>query len=886
MQIFPWGKLDRSGPCVVSYALLDHMTDVAAVLYRLLHVPAVRRALEKAAGRSLTDTDRARLAVLAFLHDIGKANAGFQSRYWSEGTQRPLGWSMPPRGHGPEGWDLIESGYQAAAGLPLEALNTWGAAVASLLHASISHHGRPVVPDGYPGLWTPVKSAGQVLYDPAEAIAAIGAEVQVQYPQAFADNAAPELPDTPAFAHLFAGLVQLADWLGSDTRAGFFPYALLDEVRSKTAPTRASHALRAIGLEAADGVGRRQATSADFAAAFGVAAAHPMQLAMADDRLGPLVVLEAETGSGKTEAALWRFLHLWRAGQVDGLFFALPTRVAASQLYQRVRDFVARTWAAGPLPVVVRALPGDAAADGQGYCALPNFQVLWHDEPQDEEAERRWAAESPKRYLAAPIAVGTIDQALLGALQVKHAHLRHAMLARSLLVIDEVHASDAYMGRLSEVLLQAHMALGGHALLLSATLGAVARTRYLSIGAHTLSQPPTLEQAQALPYPAISHRSASGVQMAGVQGSARQKLVHWQTLDCIDAPDRVAALALQAAAQGARVLVVRNTVPAAVATLRALEALAVAQGVDCLFDVNGVSTLHHGRFSRRDRSLLDAQVQQQIGKQRSVRRGGAGLVVIGTQTLEQSLDIDADLLITDLCPMDVLLQRVGRLHRHVREQRPAGCEQARAWVLTPSGHDLAALLRRQKHGLGPIRVKNHLMAGVYPDLRILEATRRLVDAKASRNIPADNRMLVECATHGEALDRIAREMGADWVSFGTDMDGVRSATSNLARLHALDFGGPFDAPFPKDQDGIGSRLGAADRLVTFPQAPPAGPFGQPVEQLALRHHLLPPELPPDAQPQDVRPLPAGTGQGFTFRLGSRGYRYDRFGIAVCKGSQD
>src|SRR5690606_6940837 len=132
-----------------------------------------------------------------------------------------------------------------------------------------------------------------------------------------------------------------------------------------------------------------------------------------------------------------------------GLYFALPTRVAASQLYERVLDFVRRVWPHAS-PVTVRALPGDGAADGQAYTPLPGFQVLWHDDPKDDEAERRWAAESPKRYLAATIAVGTVDQALLGALQVKHAHLRHAMLARSLLVVDEVHASDAYMTSLLE----------------------------------------------------------------------------------------------------------------------------------------------------------------------------------------------------------------------------------------------------------------------------------------------------------------------------------------------------------------------------------------------------------------------------------------------------
>ncbi|WP_313316081.1 CRISPR-associated helicase Cas3' [Pulveribacter sp.] len=876
-----WAKLSRSGDAIQTHPLLDHLSDVAAVMAALLHLPAIDRALEQCAGRRLEKTDKARLVVLAYLHDIGKANAGFQGRLWSETEQKPQGWIAPFAGHGPQGWALIEQALEGMhwprrilAGLPLDAMQQWGDAWLTLLRASISHHGRPVQAEGGAALWKPIEHAGQVLYDPAHAVAAMGQAVQRQFPDAFI-SAEHELPDGASFAHLFAGLVQLADWLGSDTRPGFFPYSQPGEDRSATALERARHAVQAIGLDQGSAQLRERATHADFAQVFDLPAPRPMQAAMATLGLGPVVVLEAETGSGKTEAALWRFLHLWRTGRVDALYFALPTRVAASQLYERVLHFVGRAWK-DRTPVVVRALPGYAAADNHGYEPLPGFQVLWHDMPQDHDAERRWAAETPKRYLAAPIAVGTVDQALLATLQLKHAHLRQALLARSLLVIDEVHASDAYMGRLTEQLLQAHVACGGQALLLSATLGAVARTRYLSIGARRPETPPSLAQAQVLDYPAISHRSAGGAQLMAVQGNPQQKTVHWQTLDAIDEPERIASLAVHAAAQGARVLVVRNTVPAAVATLQAVEALALARGLECLFKVSGVSTLHHSRFSRQDRPLLDGQVQSQIGKQRTDRPEGPGLVVIGTQTLEQSLDIDADLLITDLCPMDVLLQRLGRLHRHARCNRPQGFEQARAWVLTPSGHDLSPLLQRQRHGLGPIRMRGQPLAGVYLDLRGLEATRRLIDAAPTRCIPADNRVLVEQATHGEALDAVAQELGQDWVRFGQECDGLRNASATMAKLHALAYDQEFGEQFfPHDAQGIGTRLGAADRLVVFDDAP-AGPFGQPVQQLALRHHLLPHGLADEVQPSQVQAL--ADQPGFTFMLGSQCYRYGRFGV--------
>ncbi len=865
------------------HPLLDHMTDVACVLEAMLSTVGLRRAAERAAERPLSRTDIARLCVLAFLHDIGKANAGFQGRYWRTTAERPVGWHAQNCGHGPQGWGVLIGTFATAdrikACLPVAEIASWGDGCETLLHASISHHGRPVADDCTESIWERVVVGGRVLYDPADAIAAMGLSIRSQFPLAFEPETS-QLPTTPAFTHHFAGLVQLADWLGSDTREGFFPYSLPGEDRSHTAKQRARRAVSTIGLDVGDPDERRRVTHFDFGLAFHVAKPRPMQTALATAGLGPVLILEAETGSGKTEAALWRFLHLWRAGHVDALYFALPTRVAATQLHERVRKFVDRVWSSDA-PVVVRALPGYTAADGQGYEALPGFEVLWHDTPADDEAERRWAAESPKRYLAATIAVGTVDQALLGTLQIKHSNLRQAALSRSLLVMDEVHASDAYMTRLSEHLLRAHVSCGGHALLLSATLGAVARTRYLSIGAQRAAPMPSLAEARAMPYPAIGSCDKAGPYLESVVGNPRGKTVHWETLDLIDDVERIAALALNAAAEGARVLVVRNTVAAAIATLRAVEALPAARALDCLFRVAGVSTLHHSRFSRQDRPLLDAEVQTQLGRHRTQ---SGGRVVIGTQTLEQSLDIDADLLITDLCPMDVLLQRLGRLHRHERpsaeapdDHRPEGFGLARALVLTPLGNNLGALLNRQRHGLGPIRIKGQPLAGVYVDLRVLEATRRLIAGAPTRSIPADNRMLVELTTHPAALDAVAREMGPDWVTFGHEVDGGLAANKTIATMHALPFDQPFgESLFPQNEHMIGSRLGAADRLVTFEDLAPVGPFGLPVVQIALRHHMVPRALAADTRPEAVRPLPCEGG--FTFRLGEAEYRYSRWGV--------
>ncbi|TSA07082.1 MAG: CRISPR-associated helicase Cas3', partial [Comamonadaceae bacterium] len=854
-----WGKLSReeSGRVKGVHPLLDHMIDVAACFLALAECTSVRRSLEKTAGRTLDAADLQRLAVLVFLHDVGKANAGFQSRRWQLPDRPPANWPTAPFGHGPEGWELISgrvlNAEHYAVGLPIAEIVAWGeAAVSELLQASMSHHGRPLgVSPGkeWEGIWKPVlHKTGAVLYDPAATMASMGERLKQSYPLAFAECHRP-LPDQPAFVHLFAGLVQLADWLGSDTRERFFPYTVPGEDRTQTAAVRATYAVQTIGLDANSWRNELKGQPPIFSTAFGVTEARPMQLATADLSLGDIVVLEAETGSGKTEAALWRFVQLFEADQVDSLYFALPTRVAATQLYQRVLALVTRLWPTDA-PVVVRALPGYEAADDQAKISLPDFKVQWPDHPADEKAHQRWVAESPKRFLAATIAVGTIDQALLGALKVRHAHMRHALLARSLLVVDEVHASDTYMTVLLEKLLQAHLKAGGQAMLLSATLGATARTRYLSIGQSKKLAPPSLADACAAPYPALSFRNASGIHLQPVAGNPQHKTVYWETLDAMDDPVRIATLAAQAAVPGARVLVVRNTVPAAVATLKALEQLTLAQGGDWLFKVSGVSTVHHSRYSRQDRPLLDQEVEAQLGK---TRQGTKGRVIIGTQTLEQSLDIDADLLITDLCPMDVLLQRLGRLHRHTRPEaeRPEGYRLPRAWVLTPAGNDLTPMLKRARHGLG----RFHDGGGVYPDLRMVEATKRLIQAQPSRQIPADNRMLVEHATHTEALQEIERELGADWQKLGQAIEGDTSARTGIGHLHTLPYDDAFgDVLFPDSDQKIATRLGAADRLVIF-DPPQPGPFQQDVKHLALRHHQIPQGVSPDALPANISILP-------------------------------
>lgn len=858
-----FGKLERDNlDAVVGWhPLIDHMIDVAACFECLSDCHSIRRTLENAAGRKLDERDIARLTVLTFLHDIGKANSGFQAKRYSQ--KIPHGWPL----HAGHGIEAIKLFYETLARQPIESLIdqicTWGDASEPLLIASISHHGRPLKDtpgDWNKNIWKQVDGA----YDPASVLQDIGKRVVALYPQAFEPCGEP-LPTAPAFGHLFAGLVQLADWLGSDTN--FFPFSEMGEDRAVTAREKAQKAIAVIGLDADDWRSKLNACAPNFADTFGIPNPHPIQAAMSDDHLGPLVILESETGSGKTEAALWRFVHLFRAGLVGSLYFALPTRVAASQVYNRVQSAIRNLWPENP-PLTIRALPGYVNADGGNVTQLPNFKVLWSDIAEDEKAPQRWAAESAKRFLAAPIAVGTIDQALLGALQVRHAHMRHAMLARSLLVVDEVHASDPYMTVLLEHLLKAHLNNGGQALLLSATLGSTARNRYLALAPNVKrpqAKPMTFDVACAVPYPAISDHH----QTRAVAATGSTKEVTWSAHDIIDSPDKIANMAIAAAKLGAKVLVIRNTVPSAIATLTAIEKSIPDQA--WLFTVNGIPTLHHSRFSRQDRPVMDKAIGTQLGK----NRPAGPCIVVGTQTLEQSLDIDADVLITDLCPMDVLLQRVGRLHRHTRpaSERPEAFQTAQAWVLTPAGHDLNPLIAKSKHGLGMF----HNGGGVYADLRVLEATRALLVERPVVSIPADNRYLVEAATHPDKLHAIQEEKGEAWQTLGQRIEGGTGAQRTIGHLHALDVEQIFgEQEFPNDVQ-IATRLGAQDRVLHFEPALP-GPFGEPLKELPVRYHLLPKGLSPDAEPSNI----SQTATSITFRLGDAQFSYTRFGLERLK----
>lgn len=850
------------------------MADVGACFEALLAQPTIRRRLARSGGRDdLDPATIARLCVFAALHDIGKVNVGFQARIWQD-ADRLTGKAKRPRyaGHIADLTPVLSCDDSETAAWFFDALSwddflAWdeedGRTACALFVAALSHHGAPVnlnssrQPNS--GIWRPYGNL-----NPQQHLTYIGRQVREWFPDAWSSGT-PPLPSAAAFQHLFTGLCMLADWIGSNEAC--FPFhAEPDSGYMQTARAHAGRAVADIGL---DLEGQRRTFPAlpdlpGFDQLFNLPKARENAIQQAVASIPSeeqLVIVESETGSGKTEAALLRFARLYEKGLVDGLYFALPTRAAASQIHSRVTAFARNLFPADAGLEPVLAVPGYVkAGDATGKRRLPDYDVWWDDHPDVRTQKRRWATESAKRYLAAQVAVGTVDQAMMAVLQVKHAHMRAACLARNLLVIDEVHASDTYMSTILEHLLRAHVEAGGYAMLMSATLGSVARCRWLGRN----NPPPLAEAIDKAPYPAVS--TPKGVAAAGENDYAKAVTIEARPM-MSDFSD-TAQCALQAARAGAKVLVVRNTVGYAVRTQQALEELAGPEDAGLLFNVNGVTTLHHGRFGADDRRLLDGRVEELLGKGRQA----GGRVVVGTQTLEQSLDIDADLLITDLCPADVLLQRIGRLHRHRRDDRPIGYKRPACVVLTP-GDDLSPLFTsgQNANGLGP---RGH----VYGSLQVLEATRRLIDEHPQWRIPAMNRKLVERATHPDVLESITDEMGEAWRAHANSTEGGhisdrQTARSNVVRLDKSFFEDNRDVVFGSAEERIRTRLGD-DRVDVAFDPQPVSPFDptRSIDKLAVSVHWL--------KGQEVPETVETTASegGFDFSVRDRKFRYDRYGL--------
>lgn len=565
-----------------------------------------------------------------------------------------------------------------------------------------------------------------------------------------------------------SGIAVLADWIGSN--ADIFKY------RDASAANLSDYWQEALKLAetalAASGVlpVTRQSPLA-FAVLFpAISQPSPLQQWAASVPLpsGPQIhLLEDVTGAGKTEAAVMLAHRLIASGCAEGFFIGLPTMATANAMYGRIADVYGKLFD-GQASLVLAHGRKTLVEDFAATVVQPGADE--HDAQQlDESATRRcqrWLADHNKRALLAPAGVGTIDQALLGALQSKHQSLRLLGLARKVLVIDEVHACDAYMQRTLETLLEFHAHAGGSAILLSATLTSQMKTALLAAFAKGCrAGAPALESAK---YPlatswTAAHRASASESSIETRPDVRRTIrVRCESERTVIIEDIVAALAA-----GQCVAWIRNTVGDALA---ARAELASRVPSECI-------TLFHARFALGDRLDIEQAVLNQFGPT-STPQTRAGRLLIATQVAEQSLDVDFDLVVTDLAPIDRLIQRAGRLRRHVRDargqrlQQPGSTDQRGEpylWVLAPAWTDEPASNWFQQ--TFPKATK------VYPHHGQLWRTARALQA-GQLTMPDDARRVIEdvFGDDGElptGLERNANQ--AEGQAFGDEAQAQRNS---------------------------------------------------------------------------------------------------------------
>lgn len=526
-----------------------------------------------------------------------------------------------------------------------------------------------------------------------------------------------------AQARALAGLTSVADWIGSG-----------EYFEDPALPWRENigNALDAAGFVPPD-----YRSGLEFADVFGFAPRAP-QKALVDEVITPGVyVLEAPMGLGKTEAALFAAYRMLSTGRASGIYFALPTQLTSNKIFERFNGFLRQI------------LAKDCAH--RSLLLHANAWLLDTDMGEEGRPGGAWFNQS-KRGLLAPFAVGTIDQALMAAMNVKHGFVRAFGLAGKVVILDEVHTYDAYTGTLLDALVELLRALHCTVIILSATLNQERRSKLLGC------------ELQASGYPLIT-ACPNGLPVAEVALPAGNS--ETVALQLLEDEQRAIEETLARAEQGQQVLWIENTVAEAQQRFLDLAARAHELGVAC--------GLLHSRFTADDRQSIEDHWVNQFGKPGWELRGLQGRILVGTQVLEQSLDIDADFMVSRFAPTDMLLQRMGRLWRHAETPRAEGARRE-CWLLAP---ELDKAIQQ------PLSVFGN-SAYVYSPY-VLCRSLEVWQSRASLSLPDDIRRLIEATyaprDEAEPMSRWLHEL-----EHGTSRRKGRNALQQLARVTLAEAG--------------------------------------------------------------------------------------------------
>ncbi|HEU4628269.1 MAG TPA: CRISPR-associated helicase Cas3' [Gemmatimonadaceae bacterium] len=683
-----WGKArpDAAEATVTWHPVVYHLLDVAAAADAILAVrPLALRRAARLLG--LTPTDARRLIVaLVALHDLGKFAPAFQAKsleHWPAALAGLDPAQVAPTHHTGDGYALWH--HVLGPGIA-ERLWSGGRRTLDVLAPAIfGHHGRPVRSADARAPVDSIFRAGsrRMATTCADAVLSLLLPVPIDAPP-------PSEQQARIASWWVSGLTTVADWIGSNQR--WFPYTAPDpDLAAYWSHARecACRAIAAAGVGAPRPSPLKSFTELTKRPTPSPAQAWASSVALPD---GPvLVIIEDVTGAGKTEAAQMLVHRLMADGRADGAYWAMPTQATANAMYARQADAVHALFErdrGAPPPSVVLAHGQSRLHDG--------FRATVLRDPAErlDAAARResglpadaacaaFLADDRRAALLADVGAGTVDQALLGALPSRFNTVRLFGLVDKVLVFDEAHAYDPYVGVEVQQLLRFQAALGGSAVILSATLSRAQRQTFATAWTEGLDEgrrrigplfggdPPPLVQSQAYPLATVVSADAEPVREYAIEAaewSRRSVGVRF-----VRTVEDACAHVVEWAGKGAAVAWVRNTVDDCLTAA----AMARAAGFEPI--------VFHARFAQADRQAREARVLELFGERGSAaeRRGA---VLIATQVVEQSLDLDFDVLVTDLAPVDLLIQRAGRLQRHPARdaERPTGLARELV-VLAPS----------------------------------------------------------------------------------------------------------------------------------------------------------------------------------------------------------
>ena len=672
-----------------------HARDTAgimAVLWKHWLPAAVRREICGGSEEALQEPEAVFQKVCVFLgmaHDIGKATAVFQAR-----ILKML----------PEVRERL-----AEEGLEIADIRTFTApsAVAHALAGQVilqqrgvnegiceivgAHHGKPqeAVSDS-------TFDGNLVNFRGKDSDARLWAEIWDAFLQyAFEVSGIQDITKLPELSGpqrvLLSGLLVMADWVASNQF--YHPTLSLDELgREDMYPKRTRSAWKKLKLPAVWSAELGGMDEAAFAENFGFPPNELQKavLEISDAVSSPgILIVEAQMGVGKTEAALAAAeIFAGKCGS-GGLFFGLPTQATANGIFPRIR-----TWAEEQVAVQgeskeklsIRLAHGKAELN-QDYADLleagkgefTGEACIGEDE--DKALVVHSFFRGRKQVLLSDFVIATVDQILMAALKQKHLMLRHLGMAGKIVIIDEVHAYDAYMGVYLE---RALCWLGAYhvpVILLSATLPASRRIDFVDAYLNTskrekrerekrFTQGEEADWRYSRAYPLLTWTDGKEVHQKGLRLQSASRSV---AIRQVKESERIQTLRDKLRDGGCAIVIL--------STIRRAQEFA-KEVREQMPDLEII--LLHSAFLMPDRAARERELLQKLGKH-STKAERDHLIVIGTSVLEQSLDIDGDVMLTDLCPMDLLLQRLGRLHRHPIHDamRPEQLREAQCYVIAP-----------------------------------------------------------------------------------------------------------------------------------------------------------------------------------------------------------